>query len=152
MKTKLGKLVTYSEVKTPKKSNFTQTTWSCEVTWQTKNEIFLFSEDVWPPNVAGCWRVVRRRPNKVTWLSDYIITRGHVPNWRHKIYSSSLVWPSNLAEWWFMVTGGHPWNQITLWLWILARSYEKYVISPLPQGSWSPSLAGWWLRIKGLKQ
>ena len=42
------------KVKAPKKSNITQTTWSPEVMWQTKKEIFLSPEEVWPLNVAEC--------------------------------------------------------------------------------------------------
>ena len=55
----LGHLATFTastlgKVKAPNKSNITRTTWSREVMWQTKKEIFLSSEEVWPPNDAEC--------------------------------------------------------------------------------------------------
>ena len=53
MAMKLGKLVTYGEVNAPMKSHIPLTTWSHEVMWQTKNEIFLPSENVWPPTLQG---------------------------------------------------------------------------------------------------
>ena len=37
MATKIGKLVAYAEVKEPKKSDISLTSWSHKVTWQTKN-------------------------------------------------------------------------------------------------------------------
>ena len=46
MAMKLGKLVTYDEVRRPMTSRVPQTTWSHEVTQQPKNQIFLPSEDV----------------------------------------------------------------------------------------------------------
>ena len=62
MTMKLGKLMTYGKVNVPMKLHVPLTTWSPEVTWQTKNEILLPPEDVWPPNFEGCWCMVRRSP------------------------------------------------------------------------------------------
>ena len=54
MALKLAKLVTYDRVKKLKKSHVPEITWSNKVKWQTKNQIFLASEGVWPPNLAEC--------------------------------------------------------------------------------------------------
>ena len=62
MAMKLGRLMTYGEVNTPIKSYVLLTTWLCKVKWQTKREIFLHTEDLWPPNFPGCWPMVRRSP------------------------------------------------------------------------------------------
>ena len=62
MAMKLGKLMTYGEVNAPVKSHVLLTSWLHKVTWQTKNVIFLPPEDLWRPNFAGCWHMVRQSP------------------------------------------------------------------------------------------
>ena len=65
MAIKLSKLMTYGEVNTSIKSHIFLTTWLHKVTWQTKNRIFLPSEDFWPSNFAGCWHMVGEAHNEV---------------------------------------------------------------------------------------
>ena len=127
MAIKLSKLMTYGEVNTSIKSHVFLTTWLHNVTWQTKNGIFLPSEDFWPSNFAGCWHMVREAHNEVarsqeaTWSqevtwSNCVTTRGHVSNWKLNISSSIRPIPPHLAVWWRM----------TLWPCSLVRSHEKF--------------------------
>ena len=130
MAIKVGKLVTYGDVKACKKSIGTQTTWSHELTWQTKNEIIISLEDVWLPNVAGCWRVVKR---SARWSYMTLWSRDHNRSCL-KFKTFPLLqglWPPGLAGCWLTVTGNHPWSHLIFWLWVLWGHVKnlKHIIS-----------------------
>ena len=127
---KVDKLVTYGDVKASKKSNGTQTMWSHELTWQTKNEIIISLEDVWLPNVAGCWRVVKR---SARWSYMTLWSRDHKRSCL-KFKTFPLLqglWPPGLAGCWLTVTGNHPWSHLIHWLWVLWGHVKnlKHIIS-----------------------
>ena len=51
-----------------------------EVTrWQTKNKVFLPLEDVWPPNFAGSWRMVKQ---SLYWSHTTLITWSQKVKWQ----------------------------------------------------------------------
>ena len=75
MDTKFSELMTYDEVNAPTKSHVLLTISLHKVTWQTKNDIFLTPEDLWPPNLAGCWHMGSHSPwwsctNLITWSQE----------------------------------------------------------------------------------
>ena len=90
------------------------TTWLRKVTWQTKNEIFLPPEDLWP----HCSVLTYGEVKSIMKLhkSDRLITRGHVSNWKLNISSSTRPIPPHLTGWW----------RGTLWRCSLVRSHEKF--------------------------
>ena len=54
MATKLGRMITYLDGLLSIKSNDPLITWSCEITWQTKNNLYPLLQCLWPPNLEGC--------------------------------------------------------------------------------------------------
>ena len=51
--TKVSGVVTYYEGLPPIKAHGPLITWSCEITWQTKNIMIPLPEWPWTPNFAG---------------------------------------------------------------------------------------------------
>ena len=94
----------YGKLKQPKKSYVPLTTWSHEVTWQFKNQIFLRSKDVWPPKLCNRLTYGEAKPIMKRHNSDHVIIRDNVPNWKSDISSSTK---SVLQNW----QGGDVWWQ-----------------------------------------
>ena len=63
-------------------------------------------------------------------LCDSLITGSQeITRWTENIIATVLqgLWAPNLAGWWLMVTGSHPWGHMTTWLRTLARLHEKFI-------------------------
>ena len=89
----LDRMVTYNKEKLPIMPHDPPTTWSHEVTWQNKNKISALLQNPLTSNLTGWWKLTRN----VRWLSDNVITWGHVTNSKLNIFSSArpltfLLW------------------------------------------------------------
>ena len=124
MTTKHDRLVTYAERSPPMVSHVPLTTWSHEVMWQFKNQIFLPSKDVWPPKLCNGLTYGEAKPIMKWHNSDHIIIRDHVPNWKSDISSSTKSALPELAGRWRMVAESHSWSYMPLCS--LVRSHEKF--------------------------
>ena len=90
----LDRMMTYNKENLPIMPHDPPTTWSHEVTWQNKNKISALLQNPLTSNITGWWKLTRN----VRWLSDNVITWGHVTNSKLNIFSSArpltfLLWP-----------------------------------------------------------
>ena len=74
----LGRMVTYDEENSPIMSHDSLTTWSHEVTWQNKNRISHPLQNLWPPNLAEWWLMIRETHTEcqvTLWSRDNVSSR-----------------------------------------------------------------------------
>ena len=60
MATRPDRVVTYDKRNSPVMWDEPLITWSCEVTWLIQSLFCPFLLGLWPPNMRGCWLMVRR--------------------------------------------------------------------------------------------
>ena len=87
--TKIGRMVIYNEDNSSTVSHDPLTTWSHFATWQTKNKISPLPQGLWLPHLADGNSWWRKLPHNLRWLSNHLITWGHVINWKLDISSSA---------------------------------------------------------------
>ena len=131
MATKLDKVVTYDKKLPPTKLENLLNTLSCEATWKIEN-ISPLPQCLWPPNLAGYLRTMRRFPplsQKTLW------SRGLANS------TTTVIMSTKLGRV-FLYNEGLP----LIKLQNLKITWQmKYVTSLLPQDLWSLNLARRWV-------
>ena len=135
------------------KSNTTQITWSHEVTWQTKSKVFLFPEDLWPPNFEGCWHAKRRSPKwsyKTTELHDHKRSRVKLKKYYHLFYKAydHQTWHGG-DLWWQESSHGVTWPSHNAVLWGHMKN-SKHISSSAR--SMFPKLSGVVIEVEATPQ
>ena len=80
MATKLGRMVTYVEQLSPINFLNPLVMWSCNITWQTKTNMYPPPQYQWLPHLADWWLTWGAPFNIITWLFTHVILQAHMTN------------------------------------------------------------------------
>ena len=81
-----------------------------------------YGHQIWQDGNLRWWA----SENKVIWPFDQVVLRDQVATWSHIIFPlPQCIWPPNLASWWLVMRGFHPYFYFILWSPNLSRSRGK---------------------------
>ena len=112
--TKLKRAVTYDEENSPMMSHDPLTIWSREVTWKIESLLSSLLKCLWFSKMSMSHDSLTQKSRAVTWQMKNGI-----------FFLGQSLWPPNLAGWWVIMRGTHPYCHMTLWSRSHMRSRDK---------------------------
>ena len=117
-------------------------TWTHQVTWRI-NVISPYPRNLWTPNLAGLWLMIRTKNYKVKCLFNDVVMWGHVAKKNVLFPLLRGLWPLKLKGWLLMMRGHHSqWSHDTIVPWQIKKVNLYFYKAP-----WLPNSTRWWLMI-----